>query len=66
MDIYISKKCPHCKKLLIGRNWYKLSDWNLDKNGHCTFCGTKCSGVFEKVPGNWGSKRISLRIKNYS
>ena len=54
--------CHNCNELLIGRDWYELSDWNLDALGQCMSCGTKCKGIFEKFPGEWGAKRIPVRL----
>jgi pyruvate formate lyase activating enzyme len=52
-----STYCHGCGKLLIGRDWYELSEWNLDESGCCRFCGERCAGVFKPKPGNWGAKR---------
>ena len=30
--------CPHCRNLLIERDWYQLSEWNI-ANNQCPFCG---------------------------
>ncbi len=57
-----STYCHQCGELLIGRNWYNLSDWNLDENGNCRFCGTKCAGHFRPLPGDWGAKRQAVRF----
>jgi pyruvate formate lyase activating enzyme len=57
-----STYCHNCKKLLIGRDWYELSDWNLDASGNCRFCGEHCSGVFSPKPGNWGAKRKAVAM----
>lgn len=57
-----STYCHNCGELLIGRDWYELSDWNLDAKGHCRFCGTACAGLFEPQPGDWGSKRQAVRF----
>lgn len=57
--------CHHCGKKLIGRDGYKIADWNL-KEGKCTFCGTVCAGVFENKPGNWGSKRLPVRLSDFT
>ena len=61
-----STYCHNCGKRLIGRDWYVLSDWNLTEGGHCKFCHTPCAGVFEKAPGNWGAKRVPVRLKDYA
>ena len=55
-----STYCHHCGELLIGRDWYELSDWNLDVSGQCKFCGTPCAGLFKSWPGDWGAKRQSV------
>jgi len=52
-----STYCHHCGELLIGRDWYQLSEWNLDAHGACLACNTVCAGLFDKEPGKWGSKR---------
>ncbi len=57
-----STYCHHCGELLIGRDWYVLSDWNLDAASHCRFCGTQCAGLFQAKPGDWGAKRQSVRL----
>lgn len=57
-----STYCHNCGKLLIGRDWYELSEWNLDAKGHCNSCGTRCAGLFEAMPGNWGAKRRAVVV----
>ncbi|WP_417811379.1 AmmeMemoRadiSam system radical SAM enzyme [Thalassospira alkalitolerans] len=54
--------CHNCGHILIGRDWYQLSDWNLDAQGACTNCGTPCAGVFNDRPGTWGPKRQPVRL----
>ncbi len=55
-----STYCHHCGQLLIGRDWYRLSEWNLDAEGCCRFCGERCAGVFAAKPGAWGAKRQAV------
>ncbi|OAI28006.1 MULTISPECIES: AmmeMemoRadiSam system radical SAM enzyme [Methylomonas] len=57
-----STYCHQCGEMLIGRDWYVLSDWNLNAAGGCRFCGTACAGLFEAAPGDWGAKRIGVSI----
>ena len=57
-----STYCHQCGTLLIGRNWYVLSDWNLAEDGRCKECGTICPGVFRKTPGDWGPKRMPVKM----
>ncbi|RCK44674.1 AmmeMemoRadiSam system radical SAM enzyme [Thalassospira profundimaris] len=57
-----STYCHGCGGILIGRDWYQLSDWNLDAHGACKNCGTHCSGVFQANPGTWGPKRQPVKL----
>jgi len=61
-----STYCHECGELLIGRDWYVLDDWNLTANGNCVFCGARCSGRFAPRPGNWGSKRLPVRLSDFA
>jgi len=54
--------CPQCGEILIGRDWYELSDWNLDEQGCCKSCGKTIPGLFENNPGHWGAKRMPVRL----
>ncbi|HHH44955.1 MAG TPA: AmmeMemoRadiSam system radical SAM enzyme [Gammaproteobacteria bacterium] len=58
--------CHQCGELLIGRDWYVLSDWNLTADGKCAACGTPCAGVFEAQPGNWGAQRQPVRLRDFA
>ena len=57
-----STYCHGCGTLLVERDWYVLGGWNLDGSGRCTACAAPCAGVFEAVPGSWGSKRMPVRL----
>ncbi len=57
--------CHSCGKKLIGRNWYELTAWNL-KDGKCKYCDTACAGLFESSPGDWGSKRLPVKLNNFA
>jgi len=54
--------CSFCGDLLIGRNWYVLSEWNLTPAGTCAACGARVPGVFEARPGDWGARREPVRL----
>jgi len=60
-----STDCNNCGTRLIGRDWYMLSDWNLDESGACGKCGTPCAGVFEARPGRWGARRHPVRLADF-
>ncbi len=57
-----STYCHGCGKLVIGRDWYVLSDWNLSSDGHCEFCGTLLPGYINGPPGKWGARRQPVTI----
>ncbi|OJX70890.1 AmmeMemoRadiSam system radical SAM enzyme [Magnetospirillum sp. 64-120] len=57
-----STYCPQCGSRLIGRDWYQLTAWGLDENGCCKSCRTPVPGVFEAQPGDWGRKRLPVRL----
>ncbi|MFO7603520.1 MAG: AmmeMemoRadiSam system radical SAM enzyme, partial [Gammaproteobacteria bacterium] len=61
-----STYCHQCGARLIGRNGYILSDWHLSDDGHCLSCGTACAGVFAGPPGDWGSRRQPVRLREFS
>jgi len=57
-----STYCHNCGEILIGRDWYVLSDWNLENQGKCKNCGTQCAGMFDEARGDWGAKRQPIRL----
>jgi pyruvate formate lyase activating enzyme len=61
-----STYCHHCGKRLIYRDWYVLGDWQLTPEGNCGYCGTPCAGHFAARPGNWGARRLPVRLANYA
>ena len=57
-----STYCHGCGEVLIGRDWYELTAWNLNAYGHCHKCGARTPGIFEARPGTWGAQRIPVRL----
>jgi len=57
-----STYCHACYTKLIGRDWYELGEWHLDKNGNCGRCGVRCAGIFDGPPGKWGRRRLPVRL----
>ena len=57
-----STYCPTCGTRVIGRDWHLLTEWRLDGAGRCTTCGTAIPGRFDGPPGDWGRKRLPVRI----
>lgn len=41
--------CPNCQKPVIVRSNYLIADYNLDENGNCIYCKTKCDGYFDTL-----------------
>jgi pyruvate formate lyase activating enzyme len=52
--------CHRCGTLLIGRDGYEITAWHLTDDAKCASCGTACAGLFDRSPGTWGSKRVSI------
>jgi pyruvate formate lyase activating enzyme len=53
--------CPGCGALLIGRDWYELGAYTLERD-RCRECGLRIAGHFDARPGNWGRRRRPVRI----
>jgi len=57
--------CHRCGALLVGRDGYELTAWNL-KGGACGSCHEPCAGIFEERPGRWGERRLPVRISDFA
>lgn len=60
-----STYCPRCQGLLIERNWYDLGAYHLRGN-QCGHCGERIAGVFQSRPGNWGRRRLPVRMAAFA
>jgi pyruvate formate lyase activating enzyme len=60
-----SSYCHACGARLIGRDWYRLTAWNLTPEGACRQCGVPCAGRFEAQPGHWGQRRQPVRLASF-
>ena len=58
-----STYCHACQAMLIGRDWYDLTAWNLTADGRCGACGAACAGVFDGAPGRWGRRRRPITLR---
>ncbi|MGN7610621.1 AmmeMemoRadiSam system radical SAM enzyme [Magnetococcales bacterium HHB-1] len=54
--------CHHCQTPLIARQGWQIQGWNLTRKGLCKRCGTPCSGVWNRQPGQWNAQRVPIRI----
>jgi pyruvate formate lyase activating enzyme len=57
--------CTQCGSLLIGREGYEITAWQLNSQGNCSECGTNCPGIFEDRPGDWGSRRQPVQLHQH-
>lgn len=60
-----STYCPDCKAMVIERDWYALGIYQLHDN-RCARCGQQIAGHFDAQPGDWGQKRLPVRIAEYA
>ncbi len=58
--------CPTCGARCIGREGYRITEYNLDANGSCRSCGATMTGVFADKPGHWGARRMAVEIERYA
>ncbi len=60
-----STYCPGCGDRVIERDWYVLGEWRLDAQGRCLRCGTQLPGRFDGPPGDWGARRVPVRLADW-
>ena len=57
-----STHCPDCGAAVVERDWYRIGDYRLTEGGHCQGCGARVPGVFAGRPGQWGPRRLPVRL----
>ncbi len=57
-----STYCPSCSERVVQRDWYELSSYRLTDVGRCRSCGHQLPGVFDGPPGEWGARRVAVRL----
>ena len=57
-----STYCPECGAKAIERDWYTINQYRLTGDGHCRSCGAAVAGRFDGPPGEWGAKRLPVRL----
>ena len=55
--------CPGCGKGVIVRDWHRILAYDLTEEGHCEQCGTPVAGRFGKFEGQFGRRRIPVRVR---
>jgi pyruvate formate lyase activating enzyme len=57
-----STYCASCGTLVIERDWYDVGAYELTDDGHCRRCGARMAGVFHGPAGDWGRRRMPVRL----
>ncbi|NLX56679.1 MAG: AmmeMemoRadiSam system radical SAM enzyme [Planctomycetaceae bacterium] len=60
-----STYCPACGTLLIARNWHQVGAYHLRDN-RCAQCAAPIAGRFLDQPGEWGQRRLPVRIAQFA
>lgn len=55
--------CPGCRAALIVRDWYQIQTYRLTDDGHCPDCGVRVAGHYEHFAGQFGRRRIPVRLR---
>lgn len=53
--------CPECGECVVQRDGHEVTLWNLQA-GRCGACDAVIAGHFDAMPGQWGSRRMPVRI----
>jgi pyruvate formate lyase activating enzyme len=54
--------CPSCQTVVVERDWYVINEYRLTGDGHCRSCGAPIAGRFDGPPGEWGARRMPVRL----
>ena len=54
--------CRTCGASLVVRDWYRIVDCRMTPGGHCRACHTEVAGRFEHFTGQFGPRRVPVRI----
>lgn len=49
---------------LIVRDWYRILDYRLTRDGRCPRCGLHIPGRFAETADDFGPRRIPVRIRS--
>ncbi|MBZ0145487.1 MAG: AmmeMemoRadiSam system radical SAM enzyme [Rhodocyclaceae bacterium] len=55
--------CPGCSKGVIVRDWHQILAYDLTEEGHCEHCGAPVAGRFGQFTGQFGRRRIPVRVR---
>jgi pyruvate formate lyase activating enzyme len=54
--------CGACGEELIVRDWHKILKYHLTGDGRCLSCAGRTDGRFEPFKGQFGQRRIPVRL----
>ena len=54
--------CPGCNRPVIIRDWYEILDYALTPDGRCQHCDTRIPGRYARFAGQWGRRRVPVRV----
>lgn len=54
--------CPGCGCKVIERDWYTIKRYRLTPEGRCPECRVAIAGRFGERPGDFGQRRIPIRL----
>ena len=57
-----STRCHACGELLVERDWYRLGAYRISADGRCAACDADIPGVFAGPAGDWGPRRLPVRL----
>jgi len=60
-----STYCPGCGRVVIERDGYALGVYQV-REGRCGHCGEPIAGRYDESPGQWGGRRMPVRIAAYA
>jgi AmmeMemoRadiSam system radical SAM enzyme/AmmeMemoRadiSam system protein A len=60
-----STYCPGCGRVVIERGGYSLGVCHVCQ-GRCAHCETPIAGRFDDAPGDWGGRRLPVRIASFA
>jgi pyruvate formate lyase activating enzyme len=55
--------CPHCEAALIVRDWYEIRSYRLNADGTCPDCGGAIAGRYREFSGQFGRRRMPVRLQ---
>ena len=56
-----STHCPGCQRVVIQRDGYHIGLYDL-RGENCRHCGARIAGRFGDAAGDWGARRMPVRI----